>query len=129
MLEPVWLLKRTVLMLHAEQLAEHGGPSGVRDEGMLESALARPENLQAYGEPDIADLAAAYAFGLAKNHPFIDGNKRTSFAACDAFLGRNGFELPEADEENIAIWQALAAGEIGEDDLAAWLRVRIIPLG
>ena len=128
MADPVWILKRDALAIHDAQLAAHGGLSGVRDEGLLESALARPENLHAYGEPDLPDLAAAYAFGLAKNHPFMDGNKRTSLGVCLTFLDANGFDLPEADTETIAMWQALAAGELSEDDLAASLRDRVRPL-
>ena len=126
---PRWLTKAEVLDAHERQLAEHGGPSGIRDEGLLESALARPENRQAYGDPDVADLAAAYAFGLAKNHPFIDGNKRASLAACTVFLLMNGYRLPVNDAENIETWQALAAGTIGEGDLAVWLRARVVALG
>ncbi len=95
---------------------------------MLESALGRPENLFAYGEPDITDLAAAYAFGLAKNHPFIDGNKRASFVTCAVFLRLNGYRLPIDNDANIAMWQGLAAGDIGEADLAAWLQARVVPV-
>ncbi len=101
----------------------------MRDEGLLESAIARPQNLQAYGDPDVADLAAAYAFGLAKNHPFIDGNKRTSLAACTTFLLVNGYRLPVDDVENIATWQALAAGTMVESELVVWLRKRVVPIG
>ena len=96
-----------------------GHPASV-DDGLLESVLARPENLQAYGDPDVADLAATYAFGLAKNHPFIDGNKRTSLTACTTSLLLNGSRLPIDDVSNIAIWQALAAGTMTEVDLAEW---------
>ena len=120
-----WLTKAEVLDAHERQLAEHGGPTGVRDDGLLESALARPENFRAYGAPALADLAAAYAFGLAKNHPFIDGNKRTSLAACTTFLLMNGYRLPVDDTANIATWQALAAGTVTEADLAAWLREKV----
>ncbi len=129
MADPRWLTKAEVLTAHDRQLADHGGPSGIRDDGLLESALARPENLMAYGDPDVADLAAAYAFGLAKNHPFIDGNKRASLAACTTFLLMNGYRLPVDDAVNIATWQALAAGTLGEADLATWLRARVVPLG
>lgn len=132
MAEPRWLTKAEVLAAHERQLAEHGGPPGLRDEGLLESALARPENLLAYSEPhavDVADLAAAYAYGLAKNHAFVDGNKRASLAACTVFLLVNGYRLPVSDAENIATWLALAAGELSEADLAAWLRARVVPLG
>ena len=126
---PIWLLKRLVLALHDAQLVEHGGFPGMRDRGAFESALARPENLFAYGMPDLAELAAAYAFGLARNHPFVDGNKRTSFAACTTFLKRNGQLIPIAEAENIATWLALADGSLGEEALAAWLRARLRPIG
>ena len=119
---PRWLPKHLVLALHNRQLAEHGGAAGVRDDGLLESALARPQNLFAYGEGDAAALAAAYAFGLARNHPFIDGNKRTAYVACELFLMANGFELVSSDEESLAMMLGLAAGEIGETEFAAWLR-------
>ena len=123
-----WLTKDEVLILHERQIAVHGGPSGLRDEGLLESALARPENLFAYGDPDVAELAAAYAYGLARNHAFIDGNKRASFVACTLFLFLNGQSLPAADDANIATWLALASGALPEPALAAWLRSRLRPL-
>lgn len=126
--EPLWVTKRDALAIHEMQIAEHGGLAGLRDEGLLESALGRPENAFAYGEPDLCDLAAAYAYGLAKNHPFADGNKRTSLGVCLAFLDLNGFALPEDDDLNTATWQELAAGHLGEAELAAWLRARKVPL-
>lgn len=114
--------------LHAEQLRLHGGAAGVRDEGMLESALFRPQQKEAYGDPDIADLAAAYLFGIAKNHPFVDGNKRTALAAADLFLYFNGFNL-EADEDDLIQFVLMvAAGEIDEDGAAAFFRDHIEPL-
>lgn len=119
---PRWLPKDIILAVHHRQLAEHGGAAGVRDEGLLDSALARPQNLFAYGEGDAAALAAAYAFGIARNHPFIDGNKRTAYVACELFLMANGFELASSDEESLAMMLGLAAGEIGEAEFAAWLR-------
>ncbi len=122
---PRWLPKDLVLAVHNRQLAEHGGASGVRDEGLLESALARPQNLFAYGEADAAALAAAYAFGIARNHPFIDGNKRTAYVACELFLMANGFVLASSDEESLAMMLSLAAGEIGEAEFAAWLRENV----
>ena len=128
MADPRWLTKDEVLHAHVRQLAEHGGSPGLRDEGLLESALARAENLAAYGDPDVADLAAAYAYGLAKNHAFVDGNKRASFAACTTFLLANGYRLPVDDAANIDTWLALAAGELGQADLAGWLRARVAPL-
>jgi death-on-curing protein len=118
----VWLSKRALLAAHDEQLAEHGGATGIRDEGLLDSALARPLNLVAYGEPDAFELAAAYGFGIAKNHPFIDGNKRVAGIAAESFLAMNGFELTVSDESFVATFLRLAAGEIGEIDLADWLR-------
>ena len=128
-MEPIWIGKRAVLALHAGELAKHGGLPGIRDDGALESALARPENLSAYGDPDFADLAAAYAFGLARNHAFADGNKRSSLTACVSFLRLNGVDLPVAMPDCIAVWLALAAGDLSEAALADWLRARIRPLG
>jgi death-on-curing protein len=118
----VWLSKRALLAAHDEQLAEHGGATGIRDEGLLDSALARPLNLVAYGEPDAFEHAAAYGFGIAKNHPFIDGNKRVAAIAAESFLALNGFELTVGDEAFVITFLRLAAGEIGEIDLADWLR-------
>jgi death-on-curing protein len=125
MTEPRWLPKDLVLAVHDRQLAEHGGMSGVRDEGLLESALARPQNLFAYGQGDLPALAAAYAFGLARNHPFVDGNKRTAFVACELFLAANGFDLAASDEECLAMTLALAASEIDEAEFASWLRENV----
>ena len=127
--EPVWLLKEAVLLAHARSLAQHGGPQGLRDDGMLESALARPQQLYAYGDPppDLAAMAAAYAFGIAKNHPFVDGNKRTSLIALGGFLRINGFRLT-ADQ--VAAYQAiiaLAEGSMTEKMLAAWVRQHMEP--
>ena len=122
MKRPVWLLRETVVALHDQLLIAFGGPSGIRDEGLLESALARPENKFAYSKPNLFDLAAAYAFGLIKDHPFVDGNKRVGFACAVVFLELNGrvFEANEAD----AIIQtiALAAGEMSEGTYAAWMK-------
>jgi death-on-curing protein len=125
MTEPRWLPKDLVLAIHNRQLAEHGGAVGVRDEGLLESALARPQNLHAYGEGDVVAMAAAYAFGITRNHPFIDGNKRTAFVACELFLAANGYELTASDEECLAMMLALAASEIDEAEFAAWLRENV----
>ncbi len=107
---------------HGEQLAEHGGPIGVRDPGALDSAMARPRNLALYGEPDLAALAAAYGFGIARNHPFVDGNKRTAAVVMETFLMLNGAALEASDAELVVAIQALAAGELSEDELADWLR-------
>jgi death on curing protein len=117
-----WLLKSAVLSMHARQLAEHGGGQGIRDDGLLDSALQRPISKTEYGEPDIAELAAAYAFGIARNHPFIDGNKRTALVASRAFLLLNGYSIAAPNEEKLKTFLALAAGEISEEYLASWFR-------
>lgn len=110
------------LATHAEQLAEHGGAEGVRDAGGLESALSRPVNLASYGEPDAAELAAAYAWGIARNHPFVDGNKRTAAVVSETFLALNGHALTASDAEVVVAFVALAAGELSEVELADWFR-------
>jgi death on curing protein len=121
--EPEWLSKDLMLAIHDEQLAEHGGGIGVRDAGLLDSALARPQNRFAYDPSvDLPTLAAAYAFGLARNHPFVDGNKRTAFVAAEVFLDLNGMTLTASDEACVLMMLRLAAGEIEEDAFAAWLR-------
>jgi death-on-curing protein len=118
---PKWLLRSVVDAVHDAQIAEHGGADGLRDEGALDSALARPVNLYAYGETDTFRLAAAYAFGIVRNHPFVDGNKRTAFLAAYVFLRINGQEL-EADEVSAATAVlALASGESGENEFCNWL--------
>jgi death on curing protein len=120
----VWVADEVVLAIHEEQLAEHGGIAGIRDEGLLSSALARPLNLDAYGDnPDAASLAAAYAFGIARNHPFLDGNKRTAFVVMELFLNLNGWTLNANDAACISTMLALAAGNLSENVLADdWLR-------
>lgn len=127
--QPRWISKAVVLAIHDEQLSEHGGGQGLRDEGSLEAALDRPRNLLHYGAPDIAALAAAYAFGLAKNHPFVDGNKRTSFVVTELFLDLNGHELTMDDATAVTAWLSLAAGELAEEALAAKIRDALRPLG
>ena len=122
MKKPVWLLKETVLALHDRLLGEFGGLSGLRDEGLLDSALARPENPFAYGKPTIFDLAASYAFGLVKNHPFIDGNKRIGFAAATVFLEINGCRFQAAEADATIQTLALAAGALDEVQYSAWLK-------
>lgn len=117
-----WIDRQALLLLHAESLAEHGGAEGLRDEGLLASALARPENLVAYGEPDAARLAASYGFGLAKNHAFIDGNKRAAFLAVGLFLYLNGHRLNVSQAEATMTVLSLAAGDITEEEFAAWIR-------
>ena len=123
----VWLNAQVMHAVHEEQLAEHGGGSGVRDEGLFESALSRPLNLAAYGEPDVAALAAAYGYGLARNHPFVDGNKRTAFVAVELFLALNGWDLLADDAQCVLTMLALDAGDLGEDEFAHWLRTHIQP--
>ena len=118
----IWLDADVLRAVHEEQLAEHGGASGTRDEGLFESALARPQNLVAYGDPDAADLAAAYGFGIARNHPFIDGNKRTAFVAVELFLGLNGFDLIADDSDCVLTMLPVAAGQMDEAVFARWLR-------
>lgn len=120
-----WVAKRTALAIHSAQIAEHGGATGVRDDALLESALTRPEAKAYYGETDAALLAAAYAYGLARNHPFVDGNKRTAFVVMELFLVKNGFRLEATDEECVLTFLKLAAGELSEADLAAWVRERM----
>ena len=122
MTEPRWLDVSIVIDIHAEQLALFGGPDGVRDIGLLESALARPLNKFGYGESDLAALAAAYAFGIARNHPFVDGNKRAAFASIIVFLGLNGIDFDVPPEAATAIILSLAAGEVSEESLARWIR-------
>ena len=120
----VWIGKPLILAIHDRQLAEHGGGSGVRDDGLLEAALARPHQLQAYGEPppDLAALAASLAFGLARNHPFVDGNKRTAAVACETFLILNGAMLEADDLALYPVYVGLAEGSLSEAKFAAWLR-------
>jgi death-on-curing protein len=122
---PVWVSKALALAVHEEQLAEHGGGDGIRDEGLLDSALSRPENLEAYSRPDIADLAASYAYGIARNHPFIDGNKRTSAVVAELFLDLNGYAFLMSDEDVVRTWLALAAGDLSETVLAERIRASI----
>ncbi len=118
----IWVTLAVAIAAHAEQLAEHGGGEGVRDIGLLESAMARPENLAQYGEPDLAELAAAYAFGIARNHPFVDGNKRTAAVVSETFLVLNGGSLLASDAELVVAFLALAAGELSEEELTDWFR-------
>jgi len=119
--QPEWILRATVLALQELLIAGFGGGAGIRDEGLLDSALGRPENLFAYGKPTLAELAAAYAYGLVKNHPFVDGNKRIGFAAAATFLQINGRILTASEADAVIQTLALAAGEIGEQEYACWL--------
>ena len=118
----VWIDAAVVRAIHEEQLAAHGGSAGLRDQGLLESALARPQNLASYGEPAVADCAAAYGYGLSRNHPFIDGNKRTAFVAVELFLFLNVYLLEAADADCVLIMLRVAEGSISEEDFAAWIR-------
>lgn len=117
-----WIGETLILAIHDEQLAEHGGGVGVRDPGLLQSALARPRNRAAYGDPDVFDLAAAYAFGIARDHPFVDGNKRTAFVAAAVFLLDNGYEIDVDDTSVVQVILAVSEGSMSEAELAAWLR-------
>lgn len=121
-----WVTHEVALTAHREQLAQHGGGDGVRDMGLFESAMARPMNLAGYGEPDAAALAAGYAFGLARNHPFVDGNKRTAAVVSETFLDLNGWTLNASDAELVVAFMALAAGNLSEEELADWFRQRIV---
>jgi death on curing protein len=126
MREPVWVLTDVVYAIHHRQVAEHGGGEGVRDPGLLDSALARPRNLVAYADsgsgPDLAMLAAAYAWGLIRNHPFVDGNKRTAYVVCRTFLKLNGQDFDAPSEEKYLTFLRLAEGRLTEEQLASWIR-------
>jgi death-on-curing protein len=122
-----WLSEAVVMAVHGEQLAEHGGGQGVRDAGLLSSALARPKNHDLYREPSVFDLAGAYAFGIIRSHPFVDGNKRTGFLAAYVFLDLNGWELTATEAEAVSAVLALARGDMDEAGFAAWLQSRCIP--
>lgn len=128
--EPEWIELETVYRLHARHLAEHGGASGVRDEGMLLSALGRPQAKWTYEKPapDLCELAAAYAFGIAKNRPFVDGNKRTAAVVCEVFLILNGLRPKASEDEKYPVYLALASGELHEETFAAWLRENTAPV-
>lgn len=123
----VWITQPLALAIHERQMAEHGGGTGIRDEALLESALARPQQLHVYGDPppDLADLAASLAYGLARNHPFVDGNKRTAHVCYRAFLAINDVELDASSEDKYLRMLSLADGSLGEADFAAWLRPRL----
>ncbi len=121
----VWLSEQLVLAIHDEQLAEHGGSLGLRDPGLLDSALARPLNRAGYGEPDIAELAAVYALGIARNHPFTDGNKRTAFVALEVFLRLNGCVFNADDAQAVVMILAMAGGELTDAEFTAWVRLHI----
>lgn len=128
MKEPVWLSRTLIEAIHTEQLHAHGGAPGLRDAGLLESALARPVNAFAYGENDLCALAALLAEGLVKNHPFADGNKRTGFLAAFTFLGANGLDLDAPEPEAVVMTLGLASGELPREGFAMWLRDRTVPM-
>jgi death-on-curing protein len=119
-----WVKIETVLAIHDEQLAEHGGSSGIRSMDLLQSALQRPQDKALYGDPSPAELAAAYAFGIVKNHPFLDGHKRTGLVVAETFLALNGFDFAATDQECVAAFESLAAGEMTENQLGAWFSER-----
>jgi death-on-curing protein len=121
-----WLMEGVVIAMHGEQISEHGGGLGIRDAGLLSSALARPQNQAAYGEPSVFDLAATYAFGIIRNHPFVDGNKRTGFLAAYVFLDLNGWELIAPEVEAVAAVLALATNEMDEAGFASWLKAKSV---
>lgn len=123
-----WIDPAILRIAHDEQLAEHGGAAGVRDEGLFESALARPQNLAAYQKPDAAALGATYAYGLARNHAFVDGNKRTALIALEYFLELNGWQLTASDVQCVQTILSIADGTLDEETLAAWVRAHIQPL-
>lgn len=117
-----WISAELALAVHDRQLAEHGGLAGTRDEGLLESALARPQHLEAYGEKDVFVLAAAYGFGIAKNHPFLDGNKRTAYVITRLFLKLHGKDMRGVNTQRVQVFERLAAGKVTEESLIHWLR-------
>lgn len=124
----VWLNSAVVIAVHEAQLAEHGGGAGVRDHNLLTSALSRPHNLAAYGKPDVADLAAAYGYGISRNHAFVDGNKRAGFVAVVMFLRLNGYKLVIDDASKVMTMLSVAAGELSEAEFAAWIRQHAVKL-
>ena len=125
MIEPVWLTHDAVMAIHADLIAEYGGLGGIRDAGLLDSGLARPQNILAYGEPPVFELAAAYCAGVVRNHPFIDGNKRTGLMAAYTFLRLNDYRLMASEPEAVFMIRDLAAGEIDEAELAAWIAASV----
>ncbi|MCY4363570.1 MAG: type II toxin-antitoxin system death-on-curing family toxin [Gammaproteobacteria bacterium] len=127
---PVWISEELVIAVHARQITEHGGSAGIRDKSLLQSALARPQQLYAYGDPspDLAALAASLAYGIAKNHPFVDGNKRTAAVLCELFIMVNGMSLEASDQEMLSVFLALAGSSLNEEELANWIRSHLIHL-
>ncbi len=127
MTDPKWVSVRVALSIHSAQLAEHGGADGVRDLGLLESAMARPQHLASFGTPTLYELAASYGLGIARNHPFADGNKRTAFVVCLLFLAKNGLDVTATDADCIRVFWALAADELTEAELAGWIAAHVSP--
>lgn len=128
MKEPIWVLPEVVTSVHRMLLSEHGGSSGVRDQGLLDSALSRPRQRFSYGEEhSVFDLAASYAYGLANNHPFVDGNKRVALTIAAVFLEMNGYSLDASEPEAVIVFEQLASGALNEEDLADWFRNTSIP--
>lgn len=128
MAEPIWLTRTMIGAVHADQIVEHGGGAGIRDEGLLESALARPRDRWGYDpDTDLATLAAAYGFGIARNHPFVDDDERASLMAIYTFLAVNDFDLEAPEPEAVDMIVGLADGSVSEDDLAAWIRAHLVP--
>ena len=123
----VWLSRQLILAIHDEQLAEHGGATGIRDEGLLESALARPLNLAGYGQPDTAAFAALYAIAIARNHPFLDGNKRVAYVALETFLALSGLRLAVSDADAVIMTLRLAAGDVTDEAFTAWVQANARP--
>ena len=128
MISPIWIEESVVIAIHRRQLAEHGGSDGIRDRGLLESALFRPKNKLNYGSPTIFDLAAAYGYGIAKNHPFIDGNKRTSYVVMRTFLKVNGYDIQASAIEKYEIWMDVANNQINEAELADWIKEKSVKI-
>ena len=123
---PIWIAETVIIAIHRRQLAEHGGRDGIRDRGLLESALFRPQNQYNYGNPTIFELAAAYGFGLTNNHPFIDGNKRTAYVVMRTFLELNGYSIKASSQEKYEVWIRLASGQLDESDLAIWIEEKSV---
>jgi death-on-curing protein len=123
----IWVTDAVALAIHSEQIAEHGGGDGVRDPGLFAGAMARPQNRAVYDASDVAAFAAAYAYGIARNHPFVDGNKRTAAVVCETFLMLNGWSLTASDAELVVTFLALAAGALSEEELTEWLRDHLAP--
>ena len=126
MTSPIWVKEAVVIAIHQRQLAEHGGRDGIRDRGLLESALFRPQNQYNYGNPTIFELAAAYGFGLTNNHPFIDGNKRTAYVVMRTFLKLNGCRIQASSREKYQVWLRLASSQLDELDLATWIEEKSV---